>query len=90
MDKANKVGKGKGKSARIPTDADDLLQYEGSTLLIEKLEALGERFRTNGSPGHKPSWNMRLIPVLEYFGTSDRQTSVMWPCKFRGVIDSES
>ena len=50
MDKANKVGKGKGKSARIPTDADDLLQYEGCAPLLEKLEALQERFKTNGPP----------------------------------------
>ena len=84
------MGKGKGKAARIPTDADDLLQYEGRALLVEKLDALGKRFMTNGSPGHKPSWNMRLIPVLEYFGSSDRQTSVICPYKFRGVIDSES
>lgn len=66
MDKAAKVGKGKGKSARIPTDADDLLQYEGCTPLLEKLEALQERFKTNGPPGHKPCLNMMVIPVLNY------------------------
>ena len=60
------MGKGKGKAARIPTDADDLLQYEGCKPLLDKSKALRERFKTNGSPGQKPSLNILLIPALEY------------------------